>query len=322
MNEKLIVPVPASVAAWYLVPATMEADRARGIALSRAGESIGRLIEYAECDLKVEVSSTVSSGENFRRPGWVSGQHRVSDRHLVSFRASARTGIPALHEDVARALAAEFASELKVPAIADAGAGQWISADEARASLHAKEDGNLRLSDWVRVAAVPDGENRTVSLETVGLRRYGLPELRAADVPSWFGDGWSVALTGLAWRLRAEFLETVFAATPAGELPLRTQAPATFGVPEQIRLSADDVASAYCLRGVSDPLGNTIGLRRDQEASGTFLTVRPPRDWDWGPEAFLESVADGPLRPVLKAARVFDDLVTGNTDLAEFALRF
>jgi hypothetical protein len=93
-------------------------------------------------------------------------------------------------------------------------------------------------------------------------------------------------------------------------------------MPAEIKLVADDVASAYCLRGVSNPLRSVIGLGLDQQAEGTFLTVCPPRDWSWNRQSFLESVADGPLKPVLKAARVFDDLVTGNVDLEEFAIRF
>ena len=316
MNGKLMVPVPAVMSAWYLVPATIAADDARSIAMGVASETDRRLIGDAERGLKVAVSSTLTSGESFRRPDF------VSDRNLVSFRVTCRAGLAAFHESVARTLAAGLAGEVQAAAIADAGGGQWISADEARASLHAKEDGSLRLSDWVRVAAVPDRVKRTVSLETVGMRRYGLPELRATEVPSWLGDGWSVALTGLAWQIRCDFIDAVYDATPAGELPLRTQAPATFAVPAEIGLSADDVASAYCLRGVSDPLRSVIGLGLDHEASGTFLTVCPPHDWCWSQQAFFESVAEGPLKPVLKAARIFDDLVTGNVDLEEFAIRF
>lgn len=316
MDGKLMVPVPACVSAWYLVPSTLAAEEAEEIAVSLADERDRLIIERATCGLSVSVTSTADSEGRFQRPDF------VPDSHLVSFRVSCRTGIASLQEWIARTLAAELAGEVKAAAVADVGGGQWISVEEARASLHEKEDGCLRLSDWVRVGAAPDRAKRTVSLETIGLRRYGLPELRAVNVPSWLGDGWSVALTGLAQQVRDEFADAVYDATPLGDLPFRTQAPATFGIDDEIRLSADDVASAYCLRGVSDPLGNVIGLRLDREETGTFLTVRPPRDWDWSPQSFYESVAEGPLKPVLKAARVFDDLVTGNVDLEEFSIRF
>lgn len=321
MDGKLMVPVPASVTAWYLVPSRLTADDARMIAMGRADEPSRNMIERADCGLKVEVSSTLTSGERFRRPEF------VSDRGLVSFRASCRTGMAPVHEWSARELAAELAVELKVAAIADACAERWISVDEARASLHAKEDGNLRLSDWVRVAAFSTGTDHTrsiepVSLETVGLRRYGLPELHVADVPSWFTDPWSVALTGLAERLRRDFIDAVYDATPVGELPLRTQAPPTFELPAEIMLSAQDVAAAYCLRGVMDPHGSVIGLGLDHDAAEAFLTVRPPDDGGWSPRDFLESVVEGPLKSVLKAARLFDDFVTGHADLEEFAVRF
>ena len=315
MDGKLRVPVPASVTAWYLVPKALAADHARMIAIGCIDELNRGMIEHAECGLTVEVSSTLTNGESFQRPGFASG------RHFVSFRVSCRTGITALHEWTARDLAAEFAAEWKVTAIADACAGQWISVDEARASLHAKENGTLRLSDWVRVAVVPAEGDRTVSLATVGLRRYGLPELRVADVPSWFTDAWSVVLTGLARRLHEDFMDAVFDATPAGEPPLRTQAPPVFEVPAEIVLSEADVAAAYCLRSRADTHGSLIGLGLDQDAAGTVVTVRPPGDWARSPRDFLESLAVGPLKSVLKAAQMFDDLVTGNADLEEFAAR-
>lgn len=319
MDEKLMVPVPASVTAWYLVPSRMEADRARRIALSGGNMEFSRdMLEHAECGLKLDVAST-EAGESFRRPQF------VVDRYLVSFRASCRTGIVPLHEWTARKLAANLAGELKVTAIADACAGQWITVDEAWASLHAKEDGNIRLSDWIRAAAVPvqrdpARSHEPVALETVGLRRYGLPELRVGDVPSWLMDLWSVALTGLAGRLLRDFAEPVFDAT-TGEAPYRTQAPPVFEVPSQVTLSSADVASAYCLRGRAHDSGSVIGLRLDQDAAGTFLTLRPPGDRGWNHRDFLESVAEGPLRSVLTAAGMFDDFVTGNADLEEFAAR-
>ena len=316
MDGKLMVPVPASVSAWYLVPGVLGADDAREIAVGLADERDRLIIERETCDLSVSVTSTADGEGGFRRPDF------VPDSHLVSFRVSCRTGLASVHEWIARTLAAEFADEVKATAIADAGGGQWISVEEARASLHEKEDGCLRLSDWVRIAAVPDRPERTVSLETAGMARYGLPELRAGCVPSWLGDGWSVALTGLAQRIRDDFAEVVRDATPSGDLPFRAPAPSAFGVDDEIRLSADDVASAYCLRGLGDRIGHPVGLRLDQDAAGLFLTVRPPRDWHWSPRDFLESVAEGPLKPVLKAARVFDDLITGNADLEEFAIRF
>lgn len=322
MDEKLLVPVPPSLTACYLVPTRMAADQARTIALTGDNMAVSRdLIEHAECGLTLDVSSTLADGGSFRRPEF------VADRNLVAFRASCRTGIVPLHEWTTRELAANLATELKVTGIADACAEQWITADEARASLYSKEDGNIRLSDWVRVTAVPAGRaparaGEPMSLATVGLRRYGLPELRLAEVPSCLMDLWSVALTGLAMRLHWDFVEAVFDAATPGDLPYRTQAPPVFEVPPRVMLSPADVAAAYCLRGRADDYGSVIGLRLDQGAAGTFLTVRPPDDWAQSPRDFLESVTEGPLMSVLKAAALFDDFVTGNADLDEFAARF
>lgn len=316
MDGKLMVPVPAVVSAWYLVPGALAADDAGRLAVETVDDVSRALLEHPDSGLEAEVSSTVTDGDAFRRPDF------AGDRHLVSFRLTYRTGIAPLHEWIGRELAAGLASELAAGAVADTAGGQWISVDEALASLHEKEDGCLRLSDWVRVEAVPDRLKRTVALQTVGMRRYGLPELRAAHVPSWLGEGWSVALTGLAWQVREDLCDAVYDAAPAGQSPLRAAAPAAFEISDEPRLTADDVASAYCLRGVSDPLSNVVGLRLDAGEAGPFLTVRPPRDWEWSPQSFYESVAEGALKPVLKAARVFDDLVTGNVDLEEFAARF
>lgn len=316
MDGRLMVPVPASVSAWYLVPGTLAVEDASRLAVEGVDDVSRALLDHPDSGLEAEVSTTVTDGGSFRRPDF------IADQHLVSFRVTYRTGVVPLHEWIGRELSAGLACQLGTDAIADAGGGQWISADEALASLHEKEDGCLRLSDWVRVEAIPDRVRRTVSLQTAGMRRYGLPELRATHVPSWLGDGWSVALTGLAWQVREDLCDAIYDAAPAAQSPLRATAPAAFGISDEPRLTAGDVASAYCLRGVSGRFSNVVGLRLDSEETGPFLTVCPPRDWDWSPQSFYEAVAEGPLKPVLKAARVFDDLVTGNVDLEEFAARF
>jgi hypothetical protein len=311
MSGKLTIPVPDSLTAWYLVPSAMSAGQARELAMGVVDKRTRWLIERKECGLKVDISTIVApDGASPDCPALMSRFPR-----LVSFRVTCHSGIAAFHEWAGRALAAEFAAETKKIVI-DGCTGQLMSVAEARASLHEKEDGNLRLSDWVRVMA---GDDRALSLATAGLRRYGLPELRVAEAPGRLGDAWSVVLAGLGHRLRREFAEAVCSVTPGGELPYSTRAPDVFEIPAEMEVTAADVAGAYCLRGLAAAHGSVIGLSLGQDQAGTFLAVRPPDGWERGTPDFLVSVAEGPLNSVLRAAGLFDALVTGVVGLDEFA---
>jgi hypothetical protein len=190
------------------------------------------------------------------------------------------------------------------------------------ASLYEKENGILRMCDWVSIAVVETRQG--VILKTAGMCRYGLPEIEVIHVPPGLARQWCAVLTGVAFRFREEFAAAVGAETPATGV-LSGKAPAKIRLPAQIRVNADDVGTAYCLPGSSGSRqpgpwrwSPETPIRLISSCGGdSTLRVHPADEWEGTVRDFLESVCDGMI-PTLTAAEPFvrDYQLTGCETLA------
>jgi hypothetical protein len=160
------------------------------------------------------------------------------------------------------------------------------SADELRASLHAKEAGSIRVADLVRLGS------HGGRLRTCGMSRYGLPELMVKGYGYGYERQWCALLTGIAFRVIVdEFMATrnhIWNQAAIDGRPRPDGVPETIQISDEIGLTGDDVADAYCLPGsfesrrwgtrwTRDEDDVRIRLRLD-DASGD-LVVEPPPEW-------------------------------------------
>jgi hypothetical protein len=114
-------------------------------------------------------------------------------------------------------------------------------------------------------------EERGYRFTTHGLRRFGLPELQALDVPGVLTGAWTDVMCGIATRLLDEWIEAVDQESP----PSFVEIPAVLGVSEE------DVARAF---GGTPRGGGAARVRLrldlpDDPDGETFLTVVPPLDF-------------------------------------------
>lgn len=234
-------------------------------------------------------------------------------------------------EWVARTLAGLLAWQYDVPVL-DLTTGHRLDGDEMLASLHAKENGCIRMADWVSVVSSrTDGPE----LRTRGMRRYGLPELAVTEHSWRYETEWCALLTAIAFRVREKYGEALNGvhnqAVIAGQVPSETM-PGQLDIPDEIGLNSDDVADAYCLPGSfwsrrcgSRWLGSSEWLsetpvRLAIDALSTTLVVHPPLEWAQ-PDDFLDFKAAArqsmPTWPALAEAEPF---VTRTQLINEFVL--
>ncbi len=223
MTEDLVLPVPEMLPAMYLVPVSMQRERA---------------IELTGAALVRHVAEPVRglTRRLLRTPALVITQRaaEVPDGEVIAFAALNPPRPGPVHEWTTRAASAAFAAELGLPLL-DAFARQAMTAAEALGTLPgaprlAAVGGGFRLADWVEVRQ----DERC--LTTHGLGRFGLPELRLDDVPPELHPWWTVALTALGHRL-LDLLRR----------ELRRGAAAFVRVPELIGIRRTDIGSAYGL---------------------------------------------------------------------------
>jgi hypothetical protein len=276
MTEDLVLPVPEALAAMYLVPVPMPAQQARRI----AGEAVARRIAEPLRSLTMRLIGTPGlavaarplsaltsvSAEDLDAAALPAG----SDTEFVAFAAMPPPRPGPIHEWLARAAAAAFAADLRLPLV-DAFAHQVMHADDALATLpgaprlrHA--DGGFRLADWVAVQRVDR------LLTTRGLGRFGLPELRLDHVPPELCQPWALALTGLGHRLH-ELLRR----------ELRRGGETAFvQVPRRIDISRTDVGLAFGL-DLHEDGGEALPVRLSldpatSDTEDSYLAVDAPGD--------------------------------------------
>jgi hypothetical protein len=288
MTDTLTLPIPASVTASYLVPASMSAETARARVMTaldaRAPGGMPPLVRSMIGTPAVTIRAqraaawlplTLSDrGYVDATPGQLAAIGNA--RGFVAFTVRCPTEITPVHEWTGRTLAAVLAAELGVPVL-DVFAPCVLSADAAMESLRVKDNRSVRFSDWVEVfGSAPDGR---MWLATRGLYRYGLPELRVRHVPPEMGRTWRSVLTGLALRVHQEFAGAVRGATPPWQPAAR--APAFVEIPAEIYVGENAVASAYGAEH-ADAFAGPVGLdfdRGEAPRSASYLTVRPPVGW-------------------------------------------
>jgi hypothetical protein len=350
---RLVVDVPQTVTARYLVPTRISAQDARrvgtDVAVFCTSGQARAAIERLAATGRIEIASTWPHGEatGYEATG------REALRGLgecVSVRITARPGIPPVGEWACRAVAAAIA-RITNGTLVDVATGRTLTAAESWASLREKEDGNVRFADWIEVTETPENVNEgdredwgsddddeaggevaddkdcdacdeTVTLLTAGLRRFGLPELHAHGVPAWLACDWRILLTALASRLWAELVAATYQEALPGEVPLSLAAPATVKIPERIELTRSDVASAYGIRdnGVLGSAPLRLALRHNPD--GPVLEVLESEGWEetesaqqYYEEPSFHMWACDQLWPALDAARMLTDLLASDADL-------
>jgi len=273
MTEDLVLPVPDELPAMYLVPVSMPDGHAQRIAAAAVARRVAeplrgltrRLIGTPALVVALRPLAAFSSlpPEQIAADGIAPS----ADSEFVAFAAMSAPRPGPVHEWITRAAAAAFAADLDLP-IVDAFTRRVLNADDALATLPGATrltdvDGGFRLADWVMV------QQAERCLTTKGLGRFGLPELKADDVPLELHPAWTVALTGLGHRV-LELLRC--------ELRRDSQAPFV-QVPAQIDITRTDVGAAYGLELLEG--GRTLPVRLNldpaiTDAQDSYLSVDAP----------------------------------------------
>jgi hypothetical protein len=287
MTDDLVLPVPPVLPALYLVAASLPETDARRITTA----AIARHVAEPVRRLARRLIGT---------PALVVGSREIEHTEYIAFAALTPPLPGPVHEWLTRAAAAAFATELGLP-VMDPFAERLISAPDALGTLPGAPrlkdaEGGFRLADWVFV------QHAGRCLTTTGLRRFGLPELKLDDVPVELHPSWTVALTGLGYRIlesqRRALRRSV--AGGGGETPF-------VEVPAQIEIGRADVAAAYGLRlrprGGSTPVRLTFDPATD-DAQDSYLAVGAP---DGQPVAehrlAVQATLLGPQQPAAGARR-------------------
>jgi hypothetical protein len=276
------LPVPEMLLALYLLPtsqpptdaATLAADalRAHGAAhlRDRALQLLGRQLVRVDVDPvdRFPALETPLLGVFGARRAQLRALQTAT--HVVTVGTSYEVGAPAAHQWISCAVSSALTRALECPAV-DAFGPRLLEHHELEDSLPGP-DGVLPMARWVQVLASPD--ERGYWCTTLGLARFGLPELQTHDVRPHLAGAWMRVLTGLGQRLRSMWDGAVRArpAAPVVELP------------DLVTVSAADVAAAYR----RDPAGSGVAefrLRLDGEAGAApaFLTTLSPEHFDGTP---------------------------------------
>lgn len=284
-DEALVLSVPETVEALYLVPTTRPpADIAALIPPDaahrwpgRLGTMVAGIIRESAVPAHVERMSEVPPLP-LDLIAAMGASHQQVERittatHIVVISIAGRPGWPPVHEWVTRAFATIIAERLDSDVI-DILNYQSLTANRAMQTLpDANEE--VLFADWLTVDYSPDTSGYWCT--TTGLRRFGLPELQTLATPPNVVEAWGRALTGIAVRLLATWIEALAADRGAAFVEL----------PAQLTVRASDVAMAYgsappdAAEADASPAA-TVRLSLDpgeHPGQHAFLTVHPPLDW-------------------------------------------
>src|SRR5260370_3315557 len=117
-------------------------------------------------------------------------------REFVVIRALSVPGWPPMHEWAGRACAAVLAAHVGVPLV-DTGTPGGLATDAALRSLPG-DGGRFRLADWMLV--FQSAGSGGLWTTTLGLGRFGLPQVQVRNVPPQLGKAWARGPAGLASR--------------------------------------------------------------------------------------------------------------------------
>jgi hypothetical protein len=304
--KELVLPVPQTVSATYIVPvpapmSTVEARRQTGRAVEAGLTGPLRTLTaewLARGAVKVEVepAGTPPAGlldkSHFGTP-----EQRVflaRARAFVRFSATQRTSLIAMQEWKARGPAAALAVSLGVPVL-DPQAVQVLTAEETLAALpdtaltipaSISDDVTVGLSfkPWVRVHDVD--HLGVIAVLSDGMRRFGLPELRIGPASPDLRTELTTLLNGVAFRIWPDLVARAQETPNASGL---VNLPRVLRVPAEMEIHRRDLDRA---NGVPNLGGmyTTIGLEVDpapNENPGDWLTVCPPASWEMDWEDFV-----------------------------------
>ena len=294
MAEDLILPVPKILSAVYLVPVALSAQAAKDRVTAElsarmtgpVGVAARMMLDAGALSLEAVPSSSLPA-----LPGQLQASLGIAPElvsvvtgatEFVVVQALSVPGWPPMHEWAGRACAAVLAAHAGVPLV-DTGTPGVLAADAALRSLPG-DGGRFRLADWMLVFQSPGSGGLWTT--TMGLGRFGLPELQVRNVPPQLGKAWARVLTGLASRVLGAWLNA-----------LRDRAePAFAQLPAVLEVSQADIARALLIPGdvpVAGGKAATVRLTSDpspQESVGNFLSVHPPDDYPASAGEYLTGV--------------------------------
>ncbi|MDG4765126.1 DUF2314 domain-containing protein [Solwaraspora sp. WMMD406] len=329
----LPVPVPESLTATYLVPIVpphamvpdaLDALDRLGTRLAApvrdlAGQMLGSPLMTVETrpveqlpdlppDLLAAFGATGGQLERLR-----------TATHVAVVQASYRPGWPPAHEWAGRAVAAGLAEALGGDVV-DLFGLQFLDPAGALRSLP-DDTGRIRLVDWILVPYSPGEQG--LWFTTKGLRRFGLLELQAQEVPARFVRAWGAIMTGVARRLLRIWTE----ALTEPDLPAFVQ------LPVRLPVSGHDIAVAYGNQDRHDSAGSAVlqialDPSTDPEAD-SFLTLSPPDSASTPPSGYFARICGelfGAGQPEIHYARPSDAMAraiaTARRSLGEVRARF
>jgi hypothetical protein len=277
-EDFLPIPVPESLSATYLVPvsAPLAVTPAQAVATlaSRLPEPVHDLVRQM-LDGPLVTVDRHPVGQFPRLPPDLLAAFGATDEQLtrlseatdfVVVEASFRPGWPPAHEWAARAVAAAMAQAAGADVV-DAFGLQVLDPTTALRSLP-DEEGRIRLVEWVLVPYSSDEDGQWFT--TKGLRRFGLLELQARQVPPELTRQWGAVMTGAARRLLRSWLDGLTDAEP----------PAFVKLPAHLSVSGHDLALAYGRTPEPEQTGSaTLALELDPATdpdADSFLTLVPP----------------------------------------------
>lgn len=306
-DDYLPIPVPESLSATYLVPvsAPLVVSSAQAVAAlaGRLPEPVHDLVRQM-LDGPLVTVDRHPVGQFPRLPPDLLAAFGATDDQLTRLaaatdfmvvEASFRPGWPPAHEWAARTVAAALAQSAGVDLV-DAFGLQVLDPATALRSLP-DDEGRIRLVEWVLVPYSSDDGG--LWFTTKGLRRFGLLELQARQVPAELTRQWGAVMTGAARRLLRSWLDGLTDAEP----------PAFVEVPAQLAVSGQDVALAYGRTPEPEQTGSgTLALELDPATdpdADSFLTLVPPAGFGGPPgrhyaavcAAVLGTGAGGPAGP-------------------------
>jgi hypothetical protein len=279
----LILPVPGTLTAAYLVPSSMDGTAASELIVRDLPRHIANPLAEIAARLLHDGLARVSGrpASDFRpvpaelqrylgvEPEAVRAVRDATAFVLVS--ATWSPGWPPMHEWAARACAATLAcaeKEKEQGVVVDTFVPRILSPQQCFPTLPVN-DSQFRLSQWVVV--FQSTSSTGTWLTTKGLGRFGLPELQVRNVPPQYGEPWTSLMYGIASRVLRLWLEA-----------LRARGDASFAeIPTLVEAGEADVARAHA----AEPRGggNTrLRLTFDpasQAGVDSFLTIQPLEDY-------------------------------------------
>jgi hypothetical protein len=280
MADEIVLPVPETLSAVYVVPTSRppdDLDALTGRIVDALGEPLGGLVRgmltvpLLEVAVRPAAELPPMPDETLAVMG-ASDSSRALVReatHAVVVTGVYQPGWPPAHEWGAAAVAGGVAARLDVPVL-DVVVPRLRTAKQVLDALPTGER-PLAAVDWIQVvhSETPEG----LWFTTKGLGRFGLPELATEGVPPQLAGPWTSVLNGVAQVLLRTFADTL----EGGEQRDGEERAAFVTLPAELDIGEEDVVRAHG----GKPAGTRttrLRLRLDPSTdpdADSFLTVVP-----------------------------------------------